>query len=270
MMQRAVSSTNSAKVVRLAMRMALQEVEARYFRQAIGGLWAFISPLLLMGMYVVVFTVIFPTRLGGGAMLPAVTYILCGLVPWFTTAEILNRAPNGLIVNAALAYNPSVPLAAVPLKDVLVPAISFLTSMAVVLGLALFANPDHLASTPLLLLAAMILHLALLIGLAYLLSTITPFFRDLKDIVAVLAAAGMFLGPIFYLPDRLVSMPAALRVVIEFNPFSHFIWCYQDALFFGEVVHPRSWVIALITAAVSAGLGGFLYVRLRDKLPEVL
>lgn len=269
-MPRPAETKNTWAIARIAGRMAVQEVQGRYFRQSIGALWALISPLLMMLLYVVLFTVVFPARLGDGAMLPAVVYILSGLVPWFATAEVLNRSPVSLIGNPGLVFNPAIPLAAAPLKDVFVPLSSFVPSVLVVLGLSIYANPGDVVLILPLLAAVALIHLAVLIGLSFLLAAITPFFRDLKDIVAFLAGAGMFLAPIFYLPERLATMPQVLRTIISFNPFSHVIWAYHDTLVSGAIVHTASWAISIGFALSVLVLGPLAFSRLRDRLTEVL
>src|SRR5690606_9622645 len=77
-----------------------------------------------------------------------------------------------------------------------------------------------------------------MIGVGYLLAAIGVFFSDVKDFVQIFNVAGIYLVPIFYLPQW---TPAIFKPVLYFNPFSYLIWCYQDAIYFGRFEHPWAW-----------------------------
>ena len=64
------------------------------------------------------------------------------------------------------------------------------------------------------------------------------YFRDVKDFVQVFCIAGMYLMPVVYLPKM---VPGVFRPLLNLNPFSYMVWCYQDACYFGRFEHPWAW-----------------------------
>jgi lipopolysaccharide transport system permease protein len=65
-------------------------------------------------------------------------------------------------------------------------------------------------------------------------------------------------------------LPEPLAWVLTINPFSHLVWCYQDALFFGAIEHPVSWFV-LGGLSVTVFIAGFtVFEKLRVMFGEIL
>jgi lipopolysaccharide transport system permease protein len=121
--------------------------------------------------------------------------------------------------------------------------------------------------TYLLLPVLLLMQMAIMIGVNYMLSAIGAYFRDLKDVVQIFNTAGLYLVPIFYLPDQ---VPRIFRPLLYCNPFSHVIWCYQDVLYFGRFEHWWSWVIVFALAIITF-LGGYrTFRKLKTMFGNVL
>jgi lipopolysaccharide transport system permease protein len=104
-------------------------------------------------------------------------------------------------------------------------------------------------------------------GIAFLLGAISPFFRDIKDIVQVFSVIGVYLIPVVYLPDM---VPAAVRPLLFLNPFSHLVWCYQDVCYFGQIAHPWSWAVLLAISGLSCVLSYRVFQKLKPYFGNVL
>jgi lipopolysaccharide transport system permease protein len=109
--------------------------------------------------------------------------------------------------------------------------------------------------------------LAAATGAAYLLASLGVYFRDLKDVVQVLLAVGLFALPVLYNPH---ATPAWLTTVQVLNPISAFVWCYQDALYFGYVAHPLAWVAAPLIGLVALIVGYTVFQRAKHGFGDVL
>jgi lipopolysaccharide transport system permease protein len=115
--------------------------------------------------------------------------------------------------------------------------------------------------------AVFVVHFILATGLSFALAAITPFFRDLRDIVIVFTSVVMYLMPTVYLPDW---MPRILRPIIYLNPFSYVVWVYQDVLFFGTFRHPYAWLVMLGFALLALGLGYRIFQKLKPYYGNAL
>jgi homopolymeric O-antigen transport system permease protein len=123
--------------------------------------------------------------------------------------------------------------------------------------------PATLALLPL----AVALHATFLLGIACALAAVTPFFRDIKDIVSAFTVIGVYLIPAFFLPQW---VPESLRVWLYLNPFSYVVWVYQDCLYFGSVRHPEAWGVSVLLALLGLTLGLRLFRKLKPFVANVL
>jgi ABC-type polysaccharide/polyol phosphate export permease len=109
--------------------------------------------------------------------------------------------------------------------------------------------------------------LAAATGASYLLASLGAYFRDLKDVVQVLLAVGLFALPVLYNPH---ATPRWLTIVQALNPLSPFVWCYQDALYFGYAAHPIAWLAMPLIAIVVLMIGYTVFQRAKHGFGDVL
>ncbi|HEU4686227.1 MAG TPA: ABC transporter permease [Nitrospira sp.] len=255
----------------LLWQMAKREIRDRYAGQALGSLWAIGHPIFLMALYVFLFSYIFPSRTGvtDGAAGSMVVYILAGLIPWLTFAESMSRGTSAILSEAGLVKQVVFPIEILPVKSVIAASLSQVVAMTMLL-LYMLATESHLPLSVLLLPALFLLQIGLMIGVSYALSSLGVYFRDLKEIVQVFLSAGIFLAPILY-PASIVTKGAPLvATLFALNPFSHLVWCYQDALYYGHVEHPLSWLVLTSSTPVILYLGYRIFRKLRVMFGEVL
>jgi lipopolysaccharide transport system permease protein len=246
----------------LTWEMTKREVSERYAGQVLGTLWAIGHPVLLMALYVFIFAFVFPTRLGLSEDLPRsyVLYILAGLIPWITFADAMNKSTVAIIGNAGLVKQVAFPLEILPVKVALAAFVTQLVATPLLLLYAVVIDPRGLPWSALALPGLFALQLLAMIGIAYLLASLTVFVRDLRELVQVFTTAGLFLAPILFLPVWLESAWKPLLWVLYLNPFSHLVWCYQDILYFGRIEHPVSWAL-FVPFSVGVFYGGYRIFR---------
>jgi lipopolysaccharide transport system permease protein len=104
-------------------------------------------------------------------------------------------------------------------------------------------------------------------GVAFVLSAIGTFIRDVRDLVQLSAVVLIFLMPIVYLPNQI---PSAFNPLLWLNPFTYMVYCYQDALYFGRFAHPYSWVAFPLWSAFIFTAGYRLFRRVRPFFADVL
>jgi lipopolysaccharide transport system permease protein len=253
---------------RLAIAMSRRDLSSRYAGQIMGSFWIVGHPLLQMLIYILLFAVVFKQRIGGTVDLPRdyTVYILSGLVPWLAILPVVTGSCTSILANVSLVKQFSFELEVLPLKDVLTALVFWFVGIAITAIYTLMIY-HVLPWTFLLLPIAFAVQLFVMIGLAWLLSAVSVFFRDLKDIMAVWANLGVFLLPIVYLPQWL---PDIFRPFIYANPLSYIMWMYQDILYFGRIEHPTSWLISILFALLSFTTGHRVFQRLRPLFGSAL
>jgi lipopolysaccharide transport system permease protein len=266
---RAVRATidNVFKYRELLGELVRRDLNVAHALHGFGWIWVYVHPLVMVGTYLLIFGFVLGTKITVSGEFPGdfPGYILAGLVPWLMMQAAIVRAPNALLVNANLVKQVVFPIEVLPITTTIAATIPHLPALLLVIAYNFFAG--GLGWTLVLLPCALVLHFFLALGLSFALAALTPFFRDLRDIVTVFTSVAMYLMPTVYLPDW---MPRALQPIIYLNPFSYLVWVYQDVLFFGAIRHPHAWVVTALGALFGLGLGYRTFEKLKPYYGNVL
>src|SRR6266545_2646686 len=115
----------------LLLNLVRRDLAVRYRRSALGFLWSFLNPLLMMLVFAVVFMVVRPQEVGRYPL-----FVLAGLLAWNFTAGSLAGAVRSVTGNANLIDKIYFPREVLPLAVVLANLVNFLFSLAVFIPLA--------------------------------------------------------------------------------------------------------------------------------------
>lgn len=242
----------------LLLELTRREILDRHAGQLLGAGWALFQPLLVVGVYLFVFGYIFKGRIGGGAA-PGFDYpvfLLAGLIPWLGFQESMSRSSDVIVINANLVKQVVFPIEVLPVRSALA---AMFTQSILLLGLLAYVSvrTGSVPWTYLILPVFLVLQFAAFAGLNYFLAAFGVFFRDTRELVQAFAVMGIYFLPTIYSPE---NAPAWLLSLLALNPFSHFIWCAQDVLFFGAIHHPWSWLVASCLSLVVL-VTGFRFFR---------
>ena len=206
----------------LVARLAWREIVGRYRGAWLGLAWSFVTPLLMLGIYTFVFSVVFGARWGvqapggaeGSGLFALVLFV--GMMVFLMFAEAVNRAPLLIVANTNYVKRVVFPLEILPLVVLL----SSLFHLAVSLLIWLLAAWWMLGRLPptLLLLPLVLAPLALVtLGVCWMLASLGVFLRDVAQTVGVATTAMMFLAPVFFPMD---ALPEAYRWIVLANPLT--------------------------------------------------
>jgi len=247
--------------------ITIRDLRDRYAGQVLGAVWALLTPLLLMAVYVFVFTFIFKGRLGDGDAggLAFTGYMVAGLTPWLAFAEATSRSVVAVSGNANLVKQIVFPTEILPLKTALATLPTLFVGLAVSITILAIAGQTTLFGLGVLLPFAILCYLVFVSGLCYLLAAIGVFFKDLKDVITFLLSIGLFLHPILYPPQ---AAPAALSEAFNYSPISYMIWSY--ALTGPTSSHPWLWLIFPLSSIVMFLIGWRVFAFLKPTFGNVL
>jgi lipopolysaccharide transport system permease protein len=254
----------------LIYELSRRDIADRYVSRFLGMLWAVINPALQLSLYIFLFTFVFGTRINGDSTsnLNSVVYIFAGLISWFFTVEVLSRSVDLLRANAPLLKQIVFPVEVLPLKTCVAGVFIQFAYILILLIMLASVMPHNLPAALGLLPVALLIQFVLLSGVAFLLSLAGAAVPDFKEVVQLFTIAGLFLTPILYSPLQLDLLPRPLFLLIVSNPFSHVVWCYQDAIYFGEVRHGASWVITSVFAVLALMFGFRAFVKVKPYFVE--
>jgi lipopolysaccharide transport system permease protein len=252
----------------LTWEMAKREITDRYTGQVLGTIWAILHPLTLMSIYIFIFVFVFKIKIGGTREMPLdyTTYLLSGLIPWLTCQEVMSKASTVITSNANLVKQVVFPIEILPIKTVIASLVTQSIFLVILVTYVIFSH-HSLPLTYLILPILILLQSIILLGIAYILSSIGVYLKDVKDIIQVITVIGVYLLPVFYLPDQ---VPQLFRFLLYLNPFSYLIWCYQDLIYFGSFEHTTSWLIIIIISHINLTLGYLIFSKLKIMFGNVL
>lgn len=239
-----------------------RELKARYRGSVLGFFWSFVNPLLMLLVYVMVFTVILPGR-HLAAMEPYALFLFCGILPWSWLSASLLESSGVVIAGGNLIKKVLFPAEILPVVTVLTNMVQFLLGLPVLFGF-LFAY-GKLRPSALLLPLPLLVQLVFTLGFALFVSALTVHFRDVQSLLGHLVHLWFFASPVLYLYG---AQEGWLRFFLRLNPMAHVLVSYQEILFDGRFDHgPQLATTALVAVLVFAG-GAWFFDRLRDTLAE--
>lgn len=249
--------------------LVVRELKARYRGSILGFLWSLAQPLVLLGVYSLVFGQIFLHRIQG-AVEPYPVFLICGLFPWIWFSSSLSEATVSLVSNAGLIRRAVFPVEILPLVPVFSQLVHFVLALPVVaLGLAwarqqgLEVGGAGLVALP----AVMALFLLATAGLALLLAALHAHFKDVRDLLTSVLTVLFFLTPILYTPE---AVPEPFGRLLWLSPATPFVLSFQDVLFRGVFPAPERLFAMSLLAALFLVVGLEVFRRLRDSFVEVV
>jgi ABC-type polysaccharide/polyol phosphate export permease len=249
-------------------QMVRRELRQKYKGSALGVLWYLVNPLVLMGAYALVFSVLLQV-----VDIPDYPlFLLLGLIVWVFFSQALLAAAPSLVQNAPLVRRVRFPRETIPASVAVVQLATFGVMLALVLPVALIIRGS--AGAPLLLLPVVVaLLFCLVLGLSLAVAVLHAHFRDVEPVLAAALLPWFFLTPIFLRVDDMpgVSEHRTIGDLLEWaNPIAPFVQAVRDVLFAG--VAPSLGVMAYLAAVGLGALAGgvFLFRRLERDLAVLL
>ena len=253
----------------LIKNMTYKELTDRYAGSSFGLLMSIIQPLLIIAIYTLVFTFIFKVKMSGenAKSINYAFYAIAGLVPWIAVSEGISKGTSSVFSKSSIVKQAIFPTEVLPIATALSTLWPLVVSFVIYLVAAIFLIPQHLTWYLLLLPAIFFFQALFSIGLAWLLSIVGVYFRDIGELVGVLLMVGMFITPIMYLEDMI---PGVFIWPMRFNPFAHLIFIYRDVVFYGKILHPWSFLIFGVLSVFVFMWGYIAFNKMKHLFANVL
>jgi lipopolysaccharide transport system permease protein len=250
----------------LIQSLVARELKARYRGSVLGFFWSFVNPLLLLGVYSFVFSVVIPNRTEG--IQPYALFLFCGILPWTWFSASLTEAASALISGGNLIKKVLFPAEILPIVSVLANMVNFFLGLLILVPGLIYYHRLSFTFDLLWFPVTVLVQLVFTAGLALILSALTVHFRDIRDLLSNLLMLWFFATPIIYSWRQ--ENVQRYKFLFDLNPFTHIAISYQEILFFGPVGHWK-WLLALGAASTVLFVAGYwLFDRLRDSFAEAV
>lgn len=248
---------------RLLVRVTWNDLGRRYAGSVLGVSWVVVAPALSIGLYAIVYRLIFRVQVPGLSGWDYVIYIFAGLVPYLMTAEALSVGVSSVIVNRSVLNNTVFPIDLAPVKAVLAAQGSMLVGMVATVAGVVAVGRAHW--TILLVPVVWILQVMALIGVTWVLSLINVVLRDLQNLITLLLVLLMIASPIAYTP---AMVPASLQWVLWINPLAYYVVTYQRLLVLGQLPDATTAILLVVVSVGLFLLGGFFFARTKSVMVD--
>ncbi len=256
----------------LVVLLARRELRARYRGSLFGYLWTLLNPLMLLGIYSLVFAVY--------ARVDVVDYpifLLVGLLPWLWFTSALTTATTTIVRNRQMVTHSAFPPQILPAVEVLAALVNFVLGLPVLL--AAMAWCDRLPGVSLVALPAVIACQAMFIlGLSLASSSATVFYRDVQFILGNFLTFWMFLTPGILYPLDLARKglarlgapwdDIALALLRFANPMAPITNAYQAIFYDRRFPDAADLATSAAHGIAMLAFGLFVFARYRYPLVE--
>jgi lipopolysaccharide transport system permease protein len=262
--------------------LVARDLLSRYKGSVLGFVWTQLSPLLMMLVFWVAFSTLFPS---GVAMFPV--FLIVGLLPWNLCAEAVTSGTQSVITNANLIKKHYFPREILPISSVLSSLINYLLSLPmmflVMVAVQLLYPPLggrlNFAPTIAFLPVIIAIEVIFLIGVCFFLSALAVFFRDAVHLIGILVQIWFFLTPVFYPLESIQERSPQLALLVRWlNPMAPLVEYTRGVLYgtvtpYGSIPTPGwpaldSVVRTFLTALLTLALGYWFFRRMSGRFGE--
>jgi ABC-type polysaccharide/polyol phosphate export permease len=242
-----------------------RDVQAKYRGSALGVLWTVANPIMLMGVYLLVFGVVWKSPFSNGGHYPL--FLLTGLALWTFFAAAVQSSTRSMLDNANLIRKTRFPRQLVPLSVVFAHLVSFVVMLALLLTVNFIALP-RVRATEWLAIPLCALFVGVVCGVALAVASLNVLFRDVEFMIAALLVPWFFLTPILYplTGSPLDKHQHVVAVIHWVNFLSPAVEAVRAPLFAGALPH---WTDALylgLACAIALGVGAVVFRSVDDQI----
>jgi len=240
-----------------------REFHSRYRHSLLGVVWAFLTPLLMLGVYTLVFRFVFKLRwagLGNDSDLTFALRMYAGLAVFNFFAECVGRSPRLILDQPHLVKKVVFPLEILAWVNALAALVHLGVALLLLLAFGAW-DAGGLRLTALALPLVWLPLLPLCVGLGWLLCAIGTYVRDVSQVVGLLMTLLMFVSPIFF---PMEALPAALRPWMFLNPLAMTITQTRQVLLDGQWPNWPALALHLLVCCAIA-LAGAAFFRVTRK-----
>jgi ABC-type polysaccharide/polyol phosphate export permease len=243
-----------------------RDLQAKYRGSALGVLWTIANPVMLMGVYLLVFGVVWKSpfsQQGGHYAL----FLLSGLVLWTFFGAAVQSSTRSMLDNANLIRKTRFPRQLVPLSVVFAHVVSFVAMLVLILALN-FIVLDRVRATEWLAIPLCVLFVGVVCGISLAVASLNVLFRDVEFMVSALLVPWFFLTPILY---PLTGSPLAKHhTVLQFihwaNPVAPAVEAVRAPLFHGTMPFWGDAVYLVVACVAALAIGSLVFNAVDDQI----
>ena len=211
----------------LLWNMTVKELKVKYKRSVLGFVWSFMTPLIMIAVFTLVFSILFPRT----DIEWFVVFLMCGLLPWLFFTNSLMQSVATIVYNPGLIKKVYFPREILPIAAVGANVFHFMLQM-LVFFLFLLILRWHFSPYLILFPLVFLLELMFTMGLCLFVSAANVYLRDVQHFVEVATMAWFWLTPIVYPIGYFISSKFGKYIAIYLlNPMADIVLLFQYIIY---------------------------------------
>jgi ABC-type polysaccharide/polyol phosphate export permease len=233
-----------------------RDLTIRYKRSVLGFLWTMLHPLLMMLIFLVVFSSMFRF-----ATPHYETYFLSEYIAWMFFAQTVTQVMASVAWNGPLMKRVRVPPSIFTLAATVSGLVNLLLSILMLFVIMLIAGAPF-RITLLFLPVSLLIVAAFTFGISLALAAFSVFFADVREMIQAALPALMYLTPIIY-PISIV--PDLWRPMLAMNPLAYVLEIVRDPIYYGILPSHLTLLLAIVMSIGSVAFGWMIFSRLAPR-----
>lgn len=240
------------------------DIHSKYKASVIGIYWLVINPVVTIFIYFLIFSQLIQIKVPGiGVKNSYFLYLITGIIPWMAFSSILSRSANLLLEKKAFITKINFPLLTIIASSILFESFIFFVAYIPMSIYFLYEKLSTLSGI-IMYLFIFILQQIFAMFIAIILSFLSVFLRDIKEVLPFLVQILFWITPIAYNEDIL---PHILKFI---NPVYYFTNSYHEVLLFSGYIPLRNLFIMLLCVSISGFVAFYIYRKLSKIVREYI
>lgn len=253
----------------LIQTMTAQSFRMTYHSSRLGVGWQIFLPMIMLGIFYLVFGVIMGGKFSQGIPESPIEYALAiflGLGIFNFISINIGNSTSLIASHQVFVKHLSFPIAIIPVVSVLGTLITLFISLGLSI-VSLLIIKQHIFLSELILIPYLFILFMLALGLTWMISSLAVFYKDLAALTPPFTMILMFLCPIFY-PASLV--PSKLKWIIALNPLAKIIEDLRNSILYGLWPTPMSFIFVFIFSFLMMMIGYIIFMKLKDDFADIV
>ena len=244
-----------------------KKLKEKHVGSILGYFWSFYAALFPLFSYVFVFFFIAKIKVEGvEGPWEYLIYVFSGLLPWLFFNNVITESIDALNSNLDLLRQAIFPVEIISLISATENLVNFLLQTALLVVILIFSNLISIKKIILFPFFCLLLYLFCL-GLAWILSILGYFLRDLKDVFSTLIRFLVYLTPIMYAKE---NVPDKIWFLFMANPMTHAIYFFRDILYYKRFEAPSSIVIFTVVSFITFLVGYLSILSVKKTIGDMI
>lgn len=258
-----------------------RDLRGRYKGSVLGFFWTFLNPLLQLVVYTLLFGILLKSNIPDFYL-----YLFIGLIPWIFMSTCVSGGAGCILEQKSLVTKVRFPREVIPISYATTAFINMLLTFIIIFGVIAiqmginswnFGYPVNplkepfnflpLLSLPLIFIIEYILGL----GMTFLCSSITVYFRDMQHILGIITMLWCYCTPIMYSLENILAgdkYEKYYKVFLYANPMTSIIEAYHNILYTGTWPNFLNLLIGLAYAIFFLVIGFLVFELLKKRFAE--